>query len=352
MSSIRILQPHEAQRWEEFVAAHELGTIYHTWSWREVIKQAYGHEPVYLILEAGAGNIIAGLPLFHVKSRLAGNRLVCVPGAQACDPLVSQQGEYDQLVAFALRLMPQRSVDSIEIKTSARFRFDSAKFGRKQPGYSCYVLDLDREWREIENGLQKDSIRRKIKKAAQSGLQAVKENSLAGLAAFYGLFLRLRKSYGLLPQPYKFFTALWRHMSARESIDLVQIKYQDRIISAGLFLKYKDAVVCEYTATRFDLMHLGPSPLLLWEGIRQAKQAGYKCFDFGRTADDNDSLSHFKSKWGTRREPLHYYFIPDFGGAAAMRRQGFSKRAMACAMHHSPTPVCRLMGRMLYKYFV
>jgi serine/alanine adding enzyme len=352
MSIVKILSENDWAQWDNFVASHTLGTIYHTSAWRRVIEKTYGHQPMYMTIQDDSGSIKAGLPLFYIKNKLAGNRLVCLPGAQACDPLVPHQHAYNQLVAYATDVMQHHHAKSLELKTSAHFPLDSHTFGRKIQEYSCYILDLNPDLQEIESSLHKDSIRRRIKKASMNGLQLSIGNSLIDVKRFYVLYLQLRKSYGLLPQPLTFFSYMWNILSRDGYIDILHAIYQGQIISTLLLLKYKETVIYEFGASRFDMMRLSPSPFLLWEAIKQAKRDGYKRFDFGRTSDDNQSLAHFKMKWGTKREALPYYFIPDLGSTAAIRQKNLPKTMMSCVMHYAPAIVCQMMGRALYKHLV
>jgi serine/alanine adding enzyme len=352
MPRVKILSADHWTRWDQFVLSHKGGTIYHTSSWCRVIEQTYGHQPVYVIIEDDSGAIQAGLPLFYIKSKLAGYRLVGLPGAQACDPLVSNQEEYDQLVAFALDFMQRHHIKNLELRTSEHFQLDSRKFGHEMKEYSCYILNLDRELQAIESSLKKDSIRRRIKKAYASGLQLSIGESLNDIKEFYKLYLQLRKNRGLLPQPYLFFSSMFANMAEDKNIDILHAKYGNRVVSSLILLKYKDAVNYEFGASRPDMMHLGTSPFLLWEAIKKAKRDGYKRFDFGRTSDDNTSLAQFKLKWGTTCEALPYYFIPGLGNTAIIRRKSLSKVMMSYAIHYSPPRLCQLMGRTLYKHFV
>jgi CelD/BcsL family acetyltransferase involved in cellulose biosynthesis len=352
LATITILDSNGLARWDEFVFSHELGSIYHTSAWRHVIEAAYGHQPLYLSMDDSHGQIRAGMPFFIVKSRLTGNRLVSLPAAQVCNPLVSNQEEYDQLIHFVMEFAKRRNIKSIEIKTSEPFRWNTGEFGRAQEGFSTYLLDIDKDLETLEHSFHRSCIRQKIKNASKNGLQLVVGNSPNEVKRFYELYLQLRKNYGLLPQPYAFFFNKWKTLSAQNGIEILRALYQGRTISSILLLKYKDTVTYEYGASEFDMMHLGPSPFLIWESIKRAKSQGYTRFDFGRTANDNEGLTQFKLHWATRREALRYYYIPDLGNTAQIRRQGFSKKLMYHTMHYSPAVLCQLMGRMLYKYFV
>jgi lipid II:glycine glycyltransferase (peptidoglycan interpeptide bridge formation enzyme) len=351
MQNIKTLLSSDAGRWDDFVQSHEMATIYHTSAWRKIIEKTYRHKAVYFYLENPDGKITAGMPFFTIKNRLTGSRLTSLPGAQACNPLISSQDEYNAFIEHALTVAKAQNIGAIELKTSERFPLDSTQYGRGQNGYSIYVLDLNKDITDIENALHKSTIRRAIKKASANNLELMSGRSVEDVRIFYKLYLKMRKQYGLLPQPYKFFATMSEVLPS-ENIEILHAKYQGQDISSILLLKYNDTVTYEYGASLFEMKKLGASPFLLWEAIKGAHQNGYAKFDFGRVADDNAGLVQFKKRWGAKREALTYYYIPDLGGSAQIRQQGFSKGLMSYSVQRLPETVCQMAGSVLYRNFV
>ena len=78
LASVRELHAEEAERWMHFVKAQPEANLYHTLLWRDVIQEAFGHSPIYLICEAG--NDIRGvLPMFLVRLPFLGSKLISLP---------------------------------------------------------------------------------------------------------------------------------------------------------------------------------------------------------------------------------------------------------------------------------
>lgn len=326
--------------------------MYHTIAWRRLIEKTYGYQAHYLVLRQHNNEIRGGLPLFAVKTRLTGSRLVSLPGAQSCSPLVADQHGYEALLKTALELKDALGIEAIELKTDERFRFHQRSCGTALDGFSHYLLDLDDDLETLEQSFHKNCVRRAIKKAQRAGLELVTSTSTNALRQFYPLFLQMRKRHGLLPQPYIFFKTMWRCLAPHNRIELLNARYEGEIVSSMIVLKYKDTVTYEYGASREGMKNLSPSPFLIWEAIKRAKAEGFRHFDFGRTDDDNESLVQFKERWATRREALPYYFIPELGAVAQLRQGELPKRMMAYTMQYSPAPLCRLMGRVLYRFLV
>lgn len=57
---------------------------------------AHERQLYFALLDKSAERIEDGLPVFHVKSLLLGDRLVSIPFATLCDPLVSSKTENAQ----------------------------------------------------------------------------------------------------------------------------------------------------------------------------------------------------------------------------------------------------------------
>src|SRR5689334_23503293 len=64
--------------WEAYVDARGDAAGYHSWRWRRVFEEAFGHEPVYLVARQG-GLITGVLPMVQIKSLLFGRTLTSLP---------------------------------------------------------------------------------------------------------------------------------------------------------------------------------------------------------------------------------------------------------------------------------
>ncbi len=66
------------KEWDEYAFKHPDSTFYHLIGWKKVVENNYGHEPIYI--SAKEDNKLCGiLPLFLMRSKIFGNKLVSVP---------------------------------------------------------------------------------------------------------------------------------------------------------------------------------------------------------------------------------------------------------------------------------
>jgi hypothetical protein len=348
-STVRILDGPNFPKWDEFVFSHEHGTIYHTTSWMKVIKGSYGHTPVYIYTEDNNAKIMSVLPAFLVKGRITGSRLVSVPGAQSCNPLVYSNEDLHALLSFLRKMIEEGQADYLELRTDGTVRMPESFDPDTVDGYSTYALDIARPSEDVVKTFHKGQTQRSIRKALKSDLKIVKGTGTKDLKDFYRLYLGMRKDYGLLPQPYRFFLCLWEELFPKGEIDILSAEKNGIIVSSVLLLKFKDTVTYEYGASLPSAHKDRASHLLLWKAIEDGCAHGYHVFDFGRTSDDNASLSNFKSNWGTTKIALPYLYIPTVKSFGSFRQNSLPKQVMGLSLKYLPTPVCQIIGRILYR---
>ena len=114
-------------------------------------------------------------------------------------------------------------------------------------------------------------------------------------------------------------------------------------------LFHKQTVTCKYAASDQAFSKIGAMPLLFWKVILQAKNAGLRQLDFGRSDLENDGLAKFKDHWGAPRSELVYWQYPEPQRTAD--RDPWHVCIAKNAFSHMPLPVLRASSRLLYKHF-
>src|SRR4029077_16454816 len=114
---------HEAE-WDAFVGRHELGLVYDLSAWKRTLEEAFPHiRGRFLALrEKTSGQIVAGLPVYQVRSWLLGNRIVSVPFLSFCNPLVSNESQLNLLLADVVEEYHRNGSDRLEIRMTEATR--------------------------------------------------------------------------------------------------------------------------------------------------------------------------------------------------------------------------------------
>jgi serine/alanine adding enzyme len=335
--------------WDSFVDAHPYGTIYHTVGWTRAIQKAYGHRPYYISVGDGGG-LRAALPVVLIRSPFRKTRLTSLPCAQTCNPLAETQELSSLLVGGLLDLAREYGANHAELKTTSSYAPVIEASATRE--YCIHELDLRIPLAGLFSSFHKSCIQRNIKKIERSPVELRAGRSLEDVGIFYSLYLGMRKGYGLLPQPYVFFKALWETFSPTNQIRIWHAVYEGEFVASILLLDFKKTVTYEYGASRDRRISISPIIFLLWESIKQAQASGYEHFNFGRTDLDNAGLMEFKGRWGTVKEDLVYYDLHQAGAGKDIRRNQDAASLMRLIVHHSPPYLCRILGRIIYKHIV
>jgi len=134
------------------------------------------------------------------------------------------------------------------------------------------------------------------KRAVAGGL-TFKRCGKSDLPKFYRLHLRLRKNkYKIFPQPYRFFDNIWRQYLERDKGVLFgAFDKSGAMVGAQIFLICGQTLFYKFSTSKQEALVHKPNNLLMWEGIKFAKERGLQTIDLGSSEVDQDGLIWFKT---------------------------------------------------------
>jgi hypothetical protein len=333
----------EDQRWLEFTHGHPRASVFHTPGWLQALHRTYGYEPIVYTTSPPGATLTNGIVFCRINSWLTGRRMVSLPFADHCEPLVEQQEDREEL--FGCLRSAVEKWKYIEIRPLCSGLLSEP--GLETADVFClHVLDLRPDLEILFRNLQKDSIQRKIRRARQQSLYYDEGRSEALLTKFYQLFLMTRRRHNLPPQPIEWFQSLATCLGDQLKI---HVAFKDgRAIASILTLRHRDTLVYKYGCSDASYHNLGGMPFLFWKAIQEAKERGMLTFDLGRSDSADHGLITFKDRWGTTRSTLAY------GRFCARQRQNeaegypmqFAKRVFA----RLPDGLLIAAGRLLYRH--
>lgn len=301
--SIQILNPLVDRRWDEIAERHPKASAFHQRGWLEALAQTYGYEPLVLTSTPAGQPLRNGLVFCRVSSWITGTRLVSLPFADHCEPLLDDPRD---LVEFADWLRTETGKQHwkyVEIRPLS----PTEQCGRLSPSasYCFHELDLKPTVEEIFHRFHKASIQRRIRRAEKAGLAYEAGRSERLLSEFYRLMMMTRRRHRLLPQPRAWFRNLVACMADKLQIRVV--RKDGAPIAAILSLRHGSSFIYKYGCSNERFHNFGAMPFLFWKLIEESKAAGGEKVDFGRSDLDQKSLITFKDKLGTTKRELKYY---------------------------------------------
>lgn len=346
---ISIIDPTIDSRWDQFIANQAQSTIFHTTAWARVIKEAYSYLPQYYVLENETGQFTAAIPLYVIRSRLTGNRFVCLPFSDYCYPLSDNETDIALLLNLAKKEIEAGSASYLEIR-GWQNRITPAQLGLLTRDYHfLYLLDLE-PGVDVSKERFHHSVIRGIHQAEKRGVTVCLTRTEAALNHFYRLNVATRKKLGVLPQPYAFFKALFRNVISQNLGFMMMAEWKGKVIAGVLFLTYKDTIYYKFNASDENHLQKRPNHLVIWEAIQYACANGYKRCDFGRCSPEEEGLRIFKSRWGAKEISSPYYYYPEIKGFTTVAETSLRYRAMKSFSHIIPQFAFRAAGSVLYKH--
>jgi lipid II:glycine glycyltransferase (peptidoglycan interpeptide bridge formation enzyme) len=167
--------------------------------------------------------------------------------------------------------------------------------------------DVDTLWRKL-----KGVFRNQVRQAVRRGL-TVRPLLRHELRDFFMMHVRLRKrKYGIFAQPYRFFEVVWEEFMAHDKGFILGAFAPDgRLIGGTMYLVCGEILYYKINTSTLDSLEYRSNNLLLWEGIRMARERGLKFVDLGSSGLKQDGLVAFKDSTGAKRmEIVHIGYHP------------------------------------------
>jgi hypothetical protein len=339
------LDPLLDSRWDDLVASHPRASVFHQKGWLKALAMTYGYRPMVLTSAPDGTPLLDGVVFCEVKSWITGERLVSLPFADHCEPLLNETSDFVELTEWMRTECPERRWKYIELRPH---------FWEMPPdcplvvshSFWFHTLSLAPPVEQIFGSLHKNCIQRRIRRAEREELSYEKGCSEEILNDFYLLLMITRRRHLALPQPRAWFRNLLACISPNLEIRLVR---KGAIpIAAILTLRHGRTMVYKYGCSDEAFHHLAGMPFLFWKLIEESKREGAEQIDLGRTDVDNEGLIEFKDRLGTTRRPLTYF---RYSGSEA--KNGVVASCLPAARHVFsvlPDALSSRMGGLLYRH--
>jgi len=311
----------DENEWDEYVINHPESTFFHKLGWRNVVSKAYGHKPIYLIAR-GDGEIRGILPMFLMKSRIFGKKLVSVPFAPYGGVCADNRSIEAALVEKAKEITQELDADYLELRYLHRKSYP--QFIVKLH-YTTSVLELDPNPEVVWREKLKKNKRKTISKSKKQDLTFNWTNRVDN---FYRLFSHNMRDLGTPVHSKVFFKTILEEFPNNSKI--LEVKRDDNVIYAAFYLFYRDRMINCWSSTLRKYRRFLPTDFGIWVAIEYGCENGFKYYDFGRS-QVNSSNFEFKRRWGAKATPLYYLCylnglstVPDITSSNP-KRQKFAK---------------------------
>ena len=289
--------------WDRFVDTHPKGSIFHTSAMIRAESTTKRHSPHAMGVVDGDGNLYAILVAINISTLPGIGARISTRSIMFAEP-ICLENEAGQTGLKKLLEEHDTQVERKSLFTEIRPCFGSTRANDpilesryQHLGYLNYELDLRRPESILFSSMS-NKRRNNVRSAIRRGV-CVKEVELAQ---------NINDIYPLIALSYNRSKVPLVDISLFESVATelghgrirVLIAYYDnKPISAGVFLCYRDRVVCWYAGTQ-RIPGIHSMACLFWEAIRIFSSEGFSIFDLAGAGWEGEDYGpgKFKSKFG------------------------------------------------------
>lgn len=293
----------QSAEWNAYVCAHEQGTFFHTWAWRNAVGDVFPHRAFYLAATR-RGRITGVLPMFEVNSRFSGRMLVSVPYGVGGGIIADSEQTAGSLFEAARGIARRRGCTSIDLR-SARASVARIPIVNRYVGFR---RELPTSAEEVLGWLP-----RKARAAARNAREKHKLTISfddAHLKSVWRLYSISMRRLGSITYPFSFFERLIAHTPGRHWVSLVS--WRGRPVAGLVTFLFNDTVLPYFIGTTNEARRCSAANFIYLTAMERGVAAGYRVFDFGRSRKDNTGSYDFKRFNGFTPRPLEYqcYTLP------------------------------------------
>lgn len=163
-----------------------------------------------------------------------------------------------------------------------------------------------------------------------------------------------KHKYRLLPQPWRFFEAIWRRFLEPGHGVLMLAECDGQAIGGVVFLEWGDRLYYKFNASDLDHLDARPNDLVLWEGIGYAAERNLSLVDLGVSDLDQPGLIRYKRKYASEEGSVtvHRRRPSTASGPADEIRDLLGAMTELYVDPSVPDAITERAGDRLYRYFV
>ena len=345
LTNVHEVNPLTDARWADLLARHADSTVFHSLPWLEALHRTYGYSVAAITTSPPNHPLDNAIVFCRVESWLTGRRLVSVPFADHCTPLVNSADELECLLSHLKGDCKGNRRRYIEIRAVDGAPGSLTGFS-ESARYCLHRLSLRPSLEALLQGLHPSCIRRRLARALRESFVYEEGRSETLLQKFYPLALMTRRRQNLPPQPLAWFRNLIS--SFGEQLKIRLLSHAGQPAAGILTIRFQQSMTYKYGFSDPEFHRLGSMQLLLWKAIEEAKREGLHEFDMGRSEWANQGLVTFKDRWGCRRSVITHVRFPAID--APLDRASLRLRIAKHLFALAPDRLLTTAGNLLYKH--
>lgn len=292
------LSPKDSLAWDQFVASHPGGTIFHSTVWQNILLKSYG--PVFWHIAVKTGETILGIVSLYSVAGLSGKKKLYSLPYSAYGGMLSTSTEVSQqLKEECLALAKKENAGMVVLRNTLSNGLElptsdlNVKFSKALPSTESACLE---------------SIPRKSRATVRKSLSTF--NLTYEVNQDWELLWHLAavnlKKLGTPTFPKKFYRAIMETMG--KDVDILFVKYQGKAICGVMTFYFKNVCNPYFSGSLGEYNFTGANNYMYYALMCHGLTRGCTEFDFGKSRRGSGSFD-FKKNMGFEPSTLPFQYI-------------------------------------------
>ena len=331
--------------WNRYVLSNSKATLYHLFEWKNLIKEVYGHDSIYLMALDKKKKILGILPIIFMRSPLP----VLLPKKLVSLPFFDMAGVISNSSDVAYKLLNKAISIAKHLGSSIELRqiypiYEIVKndfLSRLKPicNRVSMVIKLPDSPEELMASF-KSKLRSQIKRPLKEGMYAVVGGEEL-VEDFYSVFSINMRDLGSPVHSKKMIKALFKYFPDRTKVFVVY--YKNIPVASSIAIGFKDRLENPWASSLKKYKRFAPNMLLYWKMLEYGCENGFKYFNFGRSKIGSGTF-RFKKQWGSKAYPL-YWYVTDGDNNEKEKFSSFIKM-----WQRLPLSIANFLGPLIRRY--
>lgn len=298
------------------IKSDERSMIYPTLEFQQFLCRVVSGNPKYYTAVQN-GEIVGILPCFEVTHRRHGRIINSLPWYGSYGGCVLKLGASQHIRQALLdRYLLYIQADDVSFATLVMSPYENGFLDQYMRILKPAAIDsrIGQITELPDNGVDLESrleftltqkTRNLVRKSRNQGFVLCRDPTDTDWDFMYSTHVENMQAIGGQPKPWDHFQAM-QDIFPKEWRILLTAKLDEKNVASLLLLRYNSTVEYVTPVIKQEFRSLQPLSFLIWNGMLDAVQDGYKWWNWGGTWRSQKSLYHFKSGWGAKDLPYTY----------------------------------------------
>lgn len=283
--NMRLLQIHDHEKWNAFVAASPHASLLQSYEWGKVKSGAW--KPIYTAVVDDTENILLAALILKRTLPFVGRSIFYCPRGpifHTFDPVtlsffftaITELAKKEKTFVFRCDPeIPENQAEFVSLLKTSGLRYNPENI---QPR-GTIILDITPDTESLLKSFHHKT-RYNIKLAEKKGVCIEEKNSADGVDVFYELFKTTSERDRFLILQKSYFLHLWKTLSEKNRCSVFVATYDGKPLSAIFLTVFGKRMTYLYGASSNEHRNLMPNHLVHWRAIEWAKKQGVESYDF------------------------------------------------------------------------